>query len=228
MKTPLDRYVNDLVRRRRPKSFTPTEDDLAVARVAIELSAARPEQAEPRSAFVDQLRDRLLELEADPPAPPAANRWTPGRRGVLGALAAAAAAVIGGFVGHSVGHSNATVQADADPELLPDDGTWHTVAAATELPDGAVLAFDAGPVTGFLHNSGGAIQAVSGTCTHQGCRLNLRAPQADLACPCHGATFALTGKPLTHPDSSHPLPPLPSLPTRTSQGQIQVLAPQSG
>jgi Rieske Fe-S protein len=64
---------------------------------------------------------------------------------------------------------------------------------------------------------------VSGTCTHQGCRLHLT--DSHLACPCHGATFAVSGEPLTRPHGSHPLPALPRLPVRIDGDKVQVFAP---
>jgi Rieske Fe-S protein len=79
------------------------------------------------------------------------------------------------------------------------------VATSADLPDGAVRPFTAGAVTGYVSWAGGRLRAVSGICTHQGCRLILGAPgrqKADgpgtLVCPCHGATFATDGAVLTH------------------------------
>ena len=45
----------------------------------------------------------------------------------------------------------------------------------------------------------GRIQAVSGICTHQGCRLHLDTPATGYVCPCHGATFDLNGQHPTAP-----------------------------
>ena len=58
MKRPIDRYVESLLRRRRPADFVPTEDDIAIARAAIDLAAAAPDAQRPREAFVEDLRDR--------------------------------------------------------------------------------------------------------------------------------------------------------------------------
>src|SRR5205807_763326 len=104
-------------------------------------------------------------------------------------------------------------------------GTWQNVASDTDLPEGAVLPFDLGAVTGFVRRVSGRVQAVSGVCTHQGCRLHLDTPGGKLACPCHGATFSLAGAPLTRPHGSSPLPALPRLPVRIEGGQVQVYAP---
>ena len=100
------------------------------------------------------------------------------------------------------------------------------VADGAALPEGAVLPFDLGPITGFLRRSGGRVQAVSGICTHQGCRLELTDSRTEIGCPCHGATFNLAGTNLTHPRvMGHPLPALPRLPVRELDGQIEIYAP---
>jgi len=230
MKRPIDRYVDSLLRRRRPKPFAPTEDDVAVARVAIELAAAAPDAQRPREAFVEDLRRRIAEQQnAAEPAPeiPSAYRRR-GRRGFLaatGAAAAAAAAAVG--VDHAVsGFGSPALDADGEGELSPTMGSWQTVAAGTDLPEGAVLPFDVGAVSGFVRRVSGRVQAVSGVCTHQGCRLHLDDPGDRLACPCHGATFTLTGAPLAHPHSTRPLPALPRLAVRIdADGHVQVYAP---
>jgi cytochrome b6-f complex iron-sulfur subunit len=88
-----------------------------------------------------------------------------------------------------------------------------------------VLSFDLGSVTGLARRVSGRVQAVSAICTHQGCRLDLAPGRDQLACPCHGATFALTGQSLTHPRSVRALPPLPRLAVRESGGHVQIYAP---
>ncbi|MHA6765538.1 Rieske (2Fe-2S) protein [Streptacidiphilus sp. PAMC 29251] len=231
MKRPIDRYVDSLLRRRRPKPFAPSEEDLAVARTAIALAAAGPEAQHPREAFVEDLRRRLAAEAArasraapagPAPARPAARRWAIGRRRFLAATAVTASAAAGA-AGYALTQSAPTVPAEA--ELTPTRGVWQAVAAVGDLPEGAVLPFDLGTVTGFVRHTSGRVQAVSGICTHQGCRLHLDAPRQQLACPCHGATFALSGEPLTHPHSSHDLPALPRLPVRVHQGAVQIYAP---
>jgi nitrite reductase/ring-hydroxylating ferredoxin subunit len=89
-----------------------------------------------------------------------------------------------------------------------------------------VRPFDLGSVEGFLRRASGRVQAVSGICTHQGCRLDLAAARDKLSCPCHGATFTVAGVNLTHPrQSGGPLPALPRLPVREVGGRIEVYAP---
>ncbi|MBA3906270.1 MAG: Rieske 2Fe-2S domain-containing protein [Pseudonocardiales bacterium] len=92
---------------------------------------------------------------------------------------------------------------------------------ARKLPEGGVRAFDLGAVVGFVVRSGGAVAAVSGTCTHQGCRLQLNAPSRQLDCPCHMTVFALDGELVAH---QLPVPPgpLPHIATREVDGSVQV------
>jgi nitrite reductase/ring-hydroxylating ferredoxin subunit len=225
MKRPIERYVDSLLRRRRPAPFPATEEDLAVVRTAIELAAAGPEGLQPRDAFVEDLRRRLADraTAADPaPSRPAPARWGLGRRRFLAATAVTASAAAGA-AGYALAQPAPTVAADA--ELTPIRGTWQAVAAVGDLPEGSVLPFDLGTVSGFVRRASGRVQAVSGICTHQGCRLHLDAPAGRLACPCHGATFALSGEALTHPLSSHDLPALPRLPVRVQAGAVQIYAP---
>jgi len=65
------------------------------------------------------------------------------------------------------------------------------------------------------------LRAVSGVCTHQGCLLEYREDNQELACPCHRATFSLTGDVRAH-DVVGLLPALPQLPVREGDGRIEV------
>lgn len=238
MRHPVDRYVDRLLRRRRPKPFAPTADELAVVRTAIDLMAAAPDATAPRPAFVEQLRGRLSEQESaeqNAEAPRPAWRPSPRRRFLAaGALTAAgAAAGAAGTVGVVAGRlsaSGASGQSSLpETEISPTYGVWRTVMSGADIPEGAVLPFDLGAVTGFLRRVSGRVQAVSGICTHQGCRLDLTDAHDALSCPCHGATFTLAGANLTHPlQTGQSLPALPRLPVRERNGQIQIYAPRSG
>jgi nitrite reductase/ring-hydroxylating ferredoxin subunit len=234
MTDPADRYVDRLLRRRRPKPFAPTEDDVAVLATAIDLMVAGPDADDPSPAFVERLRGRLAERtqaeqEAETPLP----TWrTAARRRVLtaGAMAAAgmAAGVVTGVTGDQLAaHGGDGRQPhDAEPSIVPAHGVWQAVADSKELAEGAVLAFDAGAFNGYLRRVSGRVQAVSGTCTHQGCRLDLTPARDQLACPCHGATFTLAGENLTHPlKTGDRLPALPRLAVREQDGTIQIYAP---
>jgi cytochrome b6-f complex iron-sulfur subunit len=235
------RFVENLLRGRRTKPFRPDDDDAAQMRAAITLRAGRTGSGAPREEFVTGLQQRLAaELDTDH-----ADRTDPRvvpirgtRRQVIqfGSVAAAAAAI--GVLADQV-VVNQTLVADgppagkrpagpdttqADATLTPTTGTWTAVAAVADVADGAVRPFEVGGVAGFLHRSGGQLSAVSGTCTHQGCRLRLDVPAGRLQCPCHSTAFAVTGELLTY---ALPVPPrpLPHLMVRVTGDAIEVYAP---
>ncbi|MFF3073422.1 Rieske (2Fe-2S) protein [Kitasatospora sp. NPDC057904] len=228
----VERYVERLFARRRPKPFAATEEELAVVRTAIDLAAAGPDAQGPSPAFVDRLRRQLREQEqtrAATPAPQPAWR-TPPRRRLLAAGALTATGALAGVAADQLlqrrEEGAQAQQPGPSAELVPVTGSWQPVVQAAELPEGAVVAFDLGAVTGFVRRTDGRIRAVSGNCTHQGCRLDLDSARDRLACPCHGATFSLAGVNLTRPhQSGEPLPALPRLPVRELDGAIQIYAP---
>lgn len=233
MRNSIDGYVERLLSRRRPEPFSPTEDELAMARTAIDLLATSPDADGPREEFVADLRARIAAQDDAPrPAPARPSSWrTPGRRRVLTATALTAAGAAAGIgVNDLLTVQPAAVAAApaataTDDAITPARGIWQNVVAAADLPEGGVLSFDLGAVTGFVRRVSGRVQAISAICTHQGCRLDLTPARDQLACPCHGATFALTGQSLTHPRSTRALPPLPRLAVRESDGHIQIYAP---
>jgi cytochrome b6-f complex iron-sulfur subunit len=216
----LPRYVEDLVRSRRPRPFRASEQDASLARTAVTLRAARPGSGAPRDEFVTALHRRLAaELE-----PPAGRRGAGARRAFLrNAAVVTGAAVAGAGIDHALTAPSGAGSPTAGGTLVPERGTWHTVTASADLPDGAVRAFTAGVVTGFVERAAGRLRAVSGVCTHQGCRLTLEAGPARLVCPCHGATFALDGAVLGH-RLPVTLTALPRLAVREVGGAVQVYA----
>jgi len=227
------RYVERLLRQRRPRPFIPTDDEAEALTAAITLRAARPEQAIPRGEFVTALHRRLADEAARAgEAEPASGAGTAGlvtpagarpRRGLLiGTAVSAATAAAGAVVGWLLpGREGAPVAA---PTLEPASGTWHPVLASAELAEGGSARFDAGTVTGFLTRAGGAVSARSGVCTHQGCRLDLAGQR--LACPCHKTFFRLDGTVIT---SQLPAPParLPAIRVREQGGTIEVYVPDA-
>jgi Rieske Fe-S protein len=98
------------------------------------------------------------------------------------------------------------------------------VAASSDVRDGVMHPFDLGTVIGFVRRVDGKPEAVSGVCTHQGCRLWFDAPDDRLRCPCHSTSFAPTGQVLTHQLPITPKP-LPALMVRERNGVIEVFAP---
>ena len=229
------RFVEDLLRGRRPRRFPADETDAAELRIAIGLRAARPGSGAPREEFVTDLHKRLADELAETSPENRPIRVVGGstrRKFVQGAAVAAAAAAVGVAVDRTVitrggdgvpDQSGAAPAAETDT-LTPAAGTWRTVAASDELPDGAVRAFDLTSVVGFVRRTDGVVRSVSGICTHQGCRLMLDAPNRQLNCPCHLTAFAVTGQLLTHQLPVAP-DPLPQIATREVDGAVQVYAP---
>ncbi len=141
--------------------------------------------------------------------------------------------MIGGSVDHVLSANSSGLSSETDesvrsvgPTLAPEDGVWRTVAASAGLPDGGVQAFDVGTVIGFIERDGQTLRAVSGVCTHLGCRLAYEPGPRELVCPCHRAAFALTGKLERHELTVAPKP-LPNLHARELDGVVQVYAPAS-
>lgn len=227
------RYVADLLRDRRPRSFPALDADVERLRAAITLRAGQPGSAAPREEFVTDLHRRLAaELASEQtnqeiPVLPRGGSVVDGtrRRLVQATSIAAAAAAVGAVADHALTtRTPAPTGPGGAQTLVPTTGQWRTVSTSAELAEGAVQGFDLGTVVGFVARSGGALRAVSGACTHLGCRLALDAPARRLNCPCHNTSFALSGELLRH---QLPVPPapLPQLEVRETEGQVQVFAP---
>jgi nitrite reductase/ring-hydroxylating ferredoxin subunit len=58
----------------------------------------------------------------------------------------------------------------------------------------------------IVFNNGGTYTALSSSCTHACCTVSISG--SELRCPCHGATFSLTGQP-TNSVARKALPSLP-------------------
>ena len=220
-------YVESLLRQRRPRPFRATQQDAAELRTAILLRSAQPGISVPTEEFVDALHQRLATELAEAAADqPRGNR----RRFVQAASIAAAAAAVGAAAdqvlvrGGAGGGSGAAPTAESDRTLRPNSGEWRSVVASKDLPEGGVQPFDLGAVVGFVQRSGGQLSAVSGVCTHLGCRLTLDASNRQLNCPCHRAAFAVSGAVLYH-QLSIALPSLPQVLVRDSDGAVQVFVP---
>jgi nitrite reductase/ring-hydroxylating ferredoxin subunit len=219
------RFVDGLLRGRATDRARPDDAEAEQMRTAIDLRAARLGSDAPREDFVIDLHRRLAAEMADDTAvdhPRWALRGTR-RQVVIGTSVAAASAAAGVVVGR-----NLLVPTQAPPtaqaELDPNAGTWRAVGASVDLPDGGAMAFDLGSVNGFVHRTAAKLEAVSGVCTHQGCKLWLDAPESRLRCPCHSTSFSLQGATMTHQLPVAP-PPLPKLQVRENNGTIEIFAP---
>lgn len=226
------KYVDDLLAGRRPESFPADDFEAAQIRTAIELRAARPGADEPRPEFVGDLKGRIAQQlsqeQPDEPAPARQRSSATRRQVIVGTAAAATAAVAAVSVDHLVSDRRASTDSqDADgSELVPNDGAWLPVAKSAELSEGSVLPFDLGTVSGFVRRvAGGQVEAVSGVCTHQGCKLWFDNSADSLRCPCHVTSFSPAGQVLTHQLPIAPKP-LPHFDVREHDGIIEVLAPQ--
>ncbi|TGD88921.1 Rieske (2Fe-2S) protein [Mycolicibacterium sp. CH28] len=229
------RYLDDLLAGRQPRAFTPDAFEAAQLRTAIDLAAARDNADDPRPEFVDNLKARLArdtsEMSANPQALPSAQSPKPAvsatrRRVIVGTTAAATAAVAGVSVDRLVVRPRNDDHQVADPEMVPVDGSWQPVASSAELPEGAVRAFDLGSVNGFVRRADGRVDAVSGVCTHQGCKLWFDQHDDQLRCPCHSTAFSPAGVVVTHALPLAPKP-LPHFEVRENNGVVEVLAPPS-
>jgi nitrite reductase/ring-hydroxylating ferredoxin subunit len=221
------RFVEGLLRGQRIQPARPDNFEAEQMKTAIELRAARLGSDAPREEFVTDLHRRLAaEMSDDHPAV-SHPRWAPRRREVvIGGSVAAASAAAGLVVGRNLLAPAVTQQATppVQGELEPNAGTWRAVGASADLPEGGALAFDLGSVNGFVHRNDARLEAVSGVCTHQGCKLWLDAPESRLRCPCHSTSFSLAGTNVTHQLPVAP-PPLPRFRVREINGVIEVFAP---
>jgi cytochrome b6-f complex iron-sulfur subunit len=221
----LRRYIDDLLRGRRPKPFRPDDFEAAQIRTAIDLQAARLGSDAPRQEFLTDLRHRLA-AQQDGTAQPAPKLGPTRRNIIVGTSAAAAAAVAAVSIDRALIDSGQVADGDnsGSTELTPNTGRWMRVAASAEVPDGVMRPFDLGSVIGFVRRVDGKPEAVSGVCTHQGCRLWFDAPDDRLRCPCHSTSFSPAGQVLTHQLPIAPKP-LPTLMVREHGGAIEVFVP---
>ncbi len=164
----------------------------------------------PRSDFITHLRHRIVP-----------GRQRVSRRGAfLSALGTLAAGIAAGFgVDHALHSSPTTLR----QPLVDGKGHWMPIAHLADLPEGAIKAFTAGAVQGFLIHRGGQVRALSRVCTHMGCLLRFSADEPAFVCPCHGAEFNLHGDLRYGPNTyGQPLPPLPSIEVRVKDQSIEV------
>ena len=215
----LRKYVDGLLAGRQPRPFTPDEFEAAQIRTAIDLAAAGQRADEPRPEFLADLKTRLAVETPGGVSPPGRTPSATRRQVIVGTTAAATAAVAAVSVNRLMAS-----KPDADDELGPVEGSWQPVADSAGLAEGAVRAFDLGSVNGFVRRASGRVEAVSGVCTHQGCRLWLDQAADRLRCPCHSTSFSPAGDVVTHALPVAPKP-LPHLGVREKDGVIEVLAP---
>jgi nitrite reductase/ring-hydroxylating ferredoxin subunit len=212
------RFVENLLRGLRSAPARPDEFEAEQMKAAIELRAARLGSDSPREEFVSDLHRRLAGEMGESHTGPSGTR----RQVVIGTGLAAASAAAGIVVGRTLLAETAAPAAQG--VLEPNAGAWRAVGASADMPEGAAIAFDLGSVRGFVHRAAGKLEAVSGVCTHQGCKLWLDAPEQRLRCPCHSTSFSLEGANVTHQLPIAPAP-LPKFQVREVNGVIEIYAP---
>jgi Rieske Fe-S protein len=187
----------------------------------------------PRQEFLSDLHSKLAaQMESSQPVAEVKRLPSATRRQVMvGTSAAAAAAVAAVAVDRLVIRGDDTTKTDVTAtggELTPNDGSWQAVGKGADASaDGDMHPFEVGSLIGFVRRVDGRPEAVSGVCTHQGCRLWFDKPDDRLRCPCHSTSFSPEGQVLTHQLSISPAP-LPALQVREADGVIEVFAPAKG
>src|SRR4029077_16527970 len=205
------RFVDDQLHGRRPRRFAASKEEAEAMTAAAGLVAGREGADIPDQAALDRLHRKIN----------AALNQSPGldlratRRTWLRPLGTAAAAVVVGVALDEVATNQpqAGTGGGAAPVLMPDNGTWRRVAAVTELPAGHAMPVTTGSVDAVVVNDGGNISAVSGICTHLGCKLQPDDANRKLNCPCHMTAFSWSGKVLYYKLKSEPAT-LPQIPVR--------------
>jgi cytochrome b6-f complex iron-sulfur subunit len=208
------RYIDSLLRGRRPPRFEPDDEELAALRQATAMSTLRDGVDTPTAGFVSGLR-RRLEDQLDGTGN-SRERWS--RRRVLSRGVAAAAAVAAGI---AIDRGGGLLTAPQSQELQPNQAAWVAVGKVQDVSYRKPLRFGAGGIEGFVFLSAGELRGVSAVCSHQGCLLQYRAQTMDLECPCHGATFSSSGELRSHRLLSAPAP-LPTIAVRQRGGDIEV------
>jgi nitrite reductase/ring-hydroxylating ferredoxin subunit len=210
-----ERYLDALLGDERPSpDDVASGDEAEMARLAAEMAgAAGGTGPDPDPAFVEQVRLRMRaadggvaavqvpppvrERGSTPGAEPAGRRtWRLTRREVLQAGIGAAAGLAAGLIGVSVTATRRDERATlgGDDDLVAADGFWAEAAQLSEVPDGTAVRFSTAAFDGFVVNDSGEVRALSSVCTHMGCTLHYRPEWQDLRCPCHGASFDMTGR----------------------------------
>jgi len=211
-------FVDDLLHGRRPRRFAASQEETEAMTAAAGLVAGRVGADIPDKAALDRIHRKLSAALDESPV----IDFRPTRRTWLRTLGTAAAAVVVGVALDEVAtHQTAGPNGGGSPVLMPDNGTWRRVAAVAELPAGHAMPVSTGSVDAVVVNDGGNISAVSGICTHLGCRLQPDDANRKLNCPCHLTAFSWSGKVLYYKLKSEP-PTLPQIPVRVNDGQIEL------
>jgi cytochrome b6-f complex iron-sulfur subunit len=219
--SPADRvagFVEDLLHGRRPRRFAATEEELEAMKPAAGLMTAQVGNDLPSREALDRIHQKLARRVDDNPV--LEPRFD--RRAMLRTFGAVAAAVVAGVAVDEVVHTPGILAGQSGGSVLsPDNGQWRPVAALIDVPAGHAKAVSAGAMDAVIVNDGGQVHAVSGVCTHLGCRLQPDDSVKTLNCPCHQTSFAWSGKVLYYRLKQAPAD-LPRIQSRVKDGQIEL------
>jgi nitrite reductase/ring-hydroxylating ferredoxin subunit len=95
--------------------------------------------------------------------------------------------------------------------------------ALSAVPADRPVRFTSGAIEGYVIREGDKVRGLSAMCTHMACVLNWSILRTQFECPCHGATFELSGR-ASEEYEAKGLRRLPALRTRVEGGQVQVYA----
>ncbi len=214
----LTRYVKALIADRRPPR-SPADDDAGAMQVAARLRAAHPGGADPPPAFVDHLARQLR--EAGEHEPGWVDNGIQRRRFLAGGIAAVAASVAVGVGAERIREVLTEPQSGTGP-IVPYISAWVAVATLDDVAPGKIKQFSAGGIQGVVFTLKGEVRGLSAVCTHQGCTLVPEPADSKLVCPCHPMSFSLEGD--ANP-GDYRLNPLPTIQTRVTAGNVEVLVP---
>jgi cytochrome b6-f complex iron-sulfur subunit len=212
------RFVDELLHGRRPQRFEASPEEAEAMIAATGLSAARVGADVPDKAALDRIHQHLAEALDESEV---VDRRLSRRAWLRTAGAAAAAVVIGVGLDEVVRNRPESGGGGSTATLLPDNGTWRPVAAVTQIPAGHAMQVSTASLDAVIINDGGSITAVSGVCTHLGCKLQPDDANRKLNCPCHQTAFGWSGKVLYYRLQAAPAN-LPSIPSRVNNGQVEL------
>ena len=212
------RFVDELLHGRRPRRFEATQEEAEAMMAAASLSAARVGADVPDKAALDRIHQRLAEALDESAV---LDRRLSRRAWLRTAGAAAAAVVVGVGLDEVVRNRQESGGAGGTATLLPDSGSWRPVAAVNQIPTGHAKQVSTASLDVVIINDGGTITAVSGVCTHLGCKLQPDDANRKLNCPCHQTSFGWSGKVLYYRLKTAPAN-LPQIPSRVNNGQVEL------
>jgi cytochrome b6-f complex iron-sulfur subunit len=198
----LDGFIDTLLEGGRPAPDGLVGEEAPLARLAAELTAASTtERGNPDPAFVEQLRLRMRDADEGItavqgwtlPAGISLQRVRLTRRDLLRVGIGAAAGLAAGAGAIAILRPTAPGPPVRTGSLV-EDGQWVAVATLADVPVGGAVRFSTAAFDGYVVNDAGTIRALSSVCTHMGCTLAYRPEWHDLRCPCHGASFNLSGE----------------------------------